>query len=262
MPVDFWPLRCCTATPNAGRCRAFHPEDPPLTSPTISLVIPAFNEAAAIGWVVASANEAFPDFHEVIVIDDGSDDETAKVAEDAGARVVRLGANYGKGVALRRGIQEANGEILLFIDADGQDDPAEIPAVIGPLVEDESLGMVIGSRFQGTFHEGSITRLNHYGNRGITWLFNKLYGARLTDTQAGFRALRHRAVDLSALSAVRYEIETELTLHVLRRGERVIEVPVSRAARVGGATGFEVARDGLRILRLMTTRRIAARFQQ
>jgi glycosyltransferase involved in cell wall biosynthesis len=202
--------------------------------------------------------EVFPDFVEVIVVDDGSTDGTAQAAEAAGARVVRLEENAGKGVALRLGISESVGDVMLFIDADGQDDPAEIPTVLGPILADESLGMVIGSRFQGVFHEGSITPLNRVGNRCITWLFNRLYGVELTDTQAGFRAVRRDAIELTELTAVRYEIETELTLHVLRRGAKVIEVPVSRSSRLGGSTGFEVARDGLRIVRMMATRRFAS----
>lgn len=224
-------------------------------SPRVSLIIPARDEAESVGWVIERAQAAVPDLHEIIVVDDGSIDGTGALAEAAGARVVRLEPNRGKGVALRAGVDAAVGDVVAFIDADGQDDPAELPRILAPLNADPTIDMVIGSRFAGTLEDGSITRLNYLGNRSLTWLFNRLHGCAISDTQAGFRAVRRRALELGELKAVRYEIETELTLHVLRRGGRVIEAPVTRSARRGGVTGFMVVRDGLRILSTMTLRR-------
>jgi len=224
--------------------------------PSVSVVIPAHNEAASIRQVVDDSRTATPNLIELIVVDDGSTDGTGALAAEAGAEVLALSPNRGKGCALRAGIEAARGDVLLFIDADGQDHPEEIPRLLDALADD--VAMVIGSRFKGTLEEGSITRLNYVGNRALTWLFNRLYGSAITDTQAGFRVVRRDALDLAALRARRYEIETELTLHVLRRGGRIVEVPVTRTARDGGQTGFEVARDGLRILRRMVAGRFSA----
>ena len=221
---------------------------------SLSLVIPAHDEAGTIAQVVEAAWAVLDEGDELLVIDDGSTDETAALAEATGVRVVSLRPNQGKGRALWRGIEEARHDLLLFIDADGQDDPAEIPLLIDALGSE--VAMVIGSRFLGTLRDGSITASHKVGNRALTGLFNLLYGCRLTDTQAGFRLVRRSALDVRQLRAVRYEIETELTLHVLRRGGTVVEVPVSRDRRPHGASGFATAYDGLRVLAKMVAGRL------
>lgn len=226
-------------------------------APRVSLVVPAHNEEPTLAAVIEGAREAMPGLGEVLVIDDGSTDDTSAVARSAGARLIRLEPNRGKGEALRVGIANATGEILAFIDADAQDDPGEFPRLLGAMTPD--VAMVIGSRFIGTLYDGSITRSHHAGNLAITRCFNLLYGSRITDTQAGFRLVRRSALDLSRLRALRYEIETELCLHVVKGGGRVVEVPVTRAARGGGASGFETARDGLRIMRRMLVGRFLER---
>jgi glycosyltransferase involved in cell wall biosynthesis len=184
--------------------------------------------------------------HEVIVVDDGSSDQTARLAEGAGARVIRLSTNGGKGVAIRRGIAEASGDILLFMDADGQDEPREIPRVLDAFAP--SVDMVVGSRFLGTFGDGAITPLNRVGNQALTEVVNLLFRAKLTDTQAGFRAVRTAAARRARLSASRYDIEVDLLLSVLRSGARVVEVPVTRMRRDHGQSHLDSFRDGTRIL--------------
>jgi len=226
-------------------------------APRVSLVIPAHNEAPTIAGVIEAARAALPGLGEILVVDDGSTDGTAQVAQSVGVRVTRLEPNRGKGEALRVGIDEASCEILAFIDADGQDDPAEFPRLLAAMIP--GVAMVIGSRFIGTLYDGSITRSHHFGNLAITRIFNLLYGTRITDTQAGFRLVRRSALDPTLLRAMRYEIETELCLHVVKRGGRVVEVPVTRAPRGGGASGFETARDGLRIMRRMVVGRFLER---
>lgn len=223
-------------------------------TPTVSFVIAAYNEAPTIARVIDGIRRHTPNLLEVIVVDDGSRDDTTGAATAAGARVVRLDRNRGKGAALRAGIRQATGDVLMFIDADGQDDPAEIPLLLDALTPD--VAQVIGSRFLGTFLDGSVTPLHHLGNRFLTRAFNVLYGTALTDTQAGFRAVRRAALQADALRAVRYEIEADVTLQVLRGGGRTIDVPVTRDARRHGRSGFRSFYDGTRILARMVTGRI------
>lgn len=213
---------------------------------SVSVILAAYNEAGTIEQVVRGCREHTPNLHEILVVDDGSQDETAQLAEKAGARVVRLSRNGGKGVAIRRGIAEASGEILLFMDADGQDEPREIPMLLNAFAP--GVDMVVGSRFLGRFGDGAITPLNRLGNQGLTEVVNRLFGARLTDTQAGFRAVRRRAAQRARLSADRYDIEVDLLLSVLRSGARVVEVPVTRRRRDYGQTHLDSFRDGTRIL--------------
>lgn len=215
-------------------------------APRVSVVLAAFNEGPTIAEVVRGCRAALEEPCEILVVDDGSTDDTAPCAEEAGATVVRLGRNQGKGVAIRRGIAEAKGEVLLFLDADGQDDPADIPRLLRAL--DQGVDMVVGSRFLGRFEKDAITPVNKLGNRFLTEVANALFRARLTDTQAGFRCVRRSAFDPTRLSARRYDIEVDLLLEVLRQGGRVAEVPVRRMAREHGRSHLDSVRDGLRIL--------------
>ena len=222
----------------------------------VSVILAAFNEALTIERVVRGCAQHTPGVCEVIVVDDGSHDETGTIAARAGAKVERFSRNRGKGAAVRRGIEMAQGEILLFMDADGQDDPREIPALLGAF--GPGVDMVVGSRFLGEFGEGAITPLNRAGNQLLTGVVNALFGARLTDTQAGFRAVRRAAAERARLSANRYDIEVDLLLSVLRSGGRVVEVPVSRARRSHGSSSLRSFRDGTRILVRILRKRLGA----
>src|SRR6185436_8714638 len=189
-----------------------------------------------------------------LVVDDGSTDGTDHVAADAGARVLRLSANGGKGAAIRRGLPEARGAVIVLIDGDGQDDPAEIPRLVEALHPDVDL--VVGSRFIGRFEPGAITPVNRWGNRFLTSVINRLFGARLTDTQAGFKAFRAETLRRVNLSAHRFDIEVDLLLGLLRADGRVVEVPVRRARREHGASRLNSFVDGARILRRIVTLRL------
>ncbi len=208
----------------------------------VSVILAALDEAANIGPVIEGC---LPHADEVLVIDDGSSDDTAAVASAAGARVVQLSQNRGKGVAVRRGAHEARGEVLVFLDADGQDDPAQIPTVLAALRAD--VDMVVGSRFLGYFEADAIRPLHAWGNRVLTGVVNALFGVALTDTQAGFRALRRDRFLGCTLHAHGYDVEVDLLLELLRTGGRVVEVPVTRRARASGHSHLRTLRDGTRI---------------
>ncbi len=222
----------------------------------ITVLVAAYNEAPVIGDVVRKARAAVP-AAEVLVVDDGSTDGTDGVAGGAGARVVRLPTNGGKGRAVRRGLSEAHGDVVVLIDGDGQDDPSEIPRLLDAL--GPGVDLVVGSRFLGRFEAGAITPVNHWGNWFLTTTINLLFATRLTDTQAGFKAVRADALARVTLSAHRFDIEVDLLLGVLAAGGRVVEVPVRRAARPHGTSRLHGIRDGARIFRRIVARRFGAR---
>jgi glycosyltransferase involved in cell wall biosynthesis len=136
--------------------------------------------------------------------------------------------------------------VLVFLDADGQDDPADMRALLAAIAAGADL--VVGSRFLGQFDRGAITPINRCGNRALTGLVNLLFGVRLTDTQAGYRAVRRALLERLALQARRYDFETDLLLQAIHAGGRIVEVPVRRRPRRHGASGLNPVIDGVRIL--------------
>ncbi len=222
-------------------------------APSIDVVIAAHNEAGSIADVLAAVHRALPDAP-LLVVDDGSRDETAIRAAGAGARVLRIEVNGGKGAAMRRGIAETSADWLLFLDADGQDDPAEIPQLLAAM--EDGVDLVNGSRFLGDLRPGSIHPANRVGNVTLTRLFGALFGQRITDSQAGFRLLRGDVARSMDLRGREYEFETEVLAKVLQGGGRVVEVPVTRYPRRAGRTDFRRVRNGLRILATMLRERV------
>jgi glycosyltransferase involved in cell wall biosynthesis len=214
--------------------------------PSVSVIIPAHNEAQTIADMTQACLANTPEVLEVIVVDDGSTDGTAEAALAAGADVIRLERNQGKGAAMQRGIDHARGDILLFIDADGQDDPREIPAMLAAF--EPGVDIVLGSRFIGNFRPGAITRLNYYGTRFITGAVNLLFGIHVTDPLAGFRAVRARVFEHIKIEARGYDIEVDVLLRIVRHGGGVREVPAERSARPHGSSGLSSIRDGTLIL--------------
>jgi glycosyltransferase involved in cell wall biosynthesis len=227
----------------------------PEPSPSVTVLVAAYNEAPVIGDVVREALKALPS-GEVLVVDDGSTEGTEQAAAEAGARVIRLPANGGKGTAIRRGLPEVKSDVIVLIDGDGQDDPAEIPELLEALRP--GVDLVVGSRFIGRFEPGAITAVNHWGNRFLTSVINLLFSANLTDTQAGFKAFRTDTLRRVNLSAHRFDIEVDLLLGVLRAGGRVVEVPVRRGPREHGQSRLHSLRDGARILRRIVALRLGS----
>ena len=224
------------------------------SEPLVSVVLPAHDEAATIAEVVRGCLEHTRAPREVLVIDDGSSDRTAEIAGEAGAETVRLWPNRGKGAAIREALAHVRGEIVILLDADGQDEPADIPRLLAAL--EPGVDLVIGSRFLGTFERGAISAINKAGTMAINNLFNLAFGARVTDTQAGFRALRTETLRQLALNARHYDVETEMLCQVVGRGGRVVEVPVTRRSREHGSTDFSRIRDGLRIVKRIAQTRL------
>jgi len=194
----------------------------------LSVVIPAYNEAKMIADVV---NGSLKYADEVIVVDDGSVDNTSFVARAAGARVIRIPKNSGKGVALSLGLKTAaiNGaDIIVCLDGDGQHDPEEIPRVALPVIRGEA-DVVVGSRFLDTKGSKEIPGYRQFGQTVLTKAtnFGSGKGTKITDSQSGFRSLSKNAVLKMELTEEGMGIESEILIDASKLGLRIKEVPIS-----------------------------------
>ena len=157
----------------------------------LSVIIPAYNEENTIAYVVMRIFALRLDFDfEIIIIDDGSTDDTSGVIKKLGLPVVyiRLERNQGKGMALRRGIQEARGDVILIQDADFEYDPKDYTALLKPIVSGEA-EVVYGSRILNKENTYSYKRY-YWGGRLLSWWTNLLYGSHLTDESTGYKVFK------------------------------------------------------------------------
>jgi glycosyltransferase involved in cell wall biosynthesis len=204
-----------------------------------TVVVPAFNEQEAIGDVVARVRGRGA-WKEVLVVDDGSTDLTAERAQQAGARVVRHPYNKGNGAAVKTGIREARGEVVLLMDADGQHDPEDMLRLVAAVgVHD----MVIGARAS---RDQAATRA--LGNAVFRTLASWLTGRPIPDLTSGFRAARRdRLVEILHLLPNRFSYPTTSCLAFLKAGHNVGFVPVAARVRIG-TSKIQPLRDGVRFL--------------
>ena len=185
-------------------------------------VIPCFNEAASIGEVVAGVRRHLPT---VIVVDDGSEDGTAAAASQAGAEIIRLPRNLGKGAALRAGWQRACAcgfTWALNLDGDGQHRPEDIRAFLRCADETGAL-MIVGNRMHCA---QAIPWLRRKVNRWMSRRLSARAGQSLPDSQCGFRLVNLSAAALAGLETEHFEIESEMLLNFVRAGEPVEFVPI------------------------------------
>ena len=207
-----------------------------------TVVLPAYNEGAALPHVLDELGRYLDDTYEVLVIDDGSNDDTADVAERTpGVRLIQHPSNRGKGVAIRTGIAEAQGENVVIMDADATYPVPAIKEMVALLDEND---LVRGIRESDP---ESMPVVNRVGN----WLFNKLlaisHGLEGTDHLTGLYAIRRSEAVRLGTEARGFDIETEIGIKAKARGLREAEVPISYLPRVGEKK-LSPARDGLRIL--------------
>jgi Glycosyltransferases involved in cell wall biogenesis len=206
-----------------------------------TVVLPAYNEGAALPHVLTELGEYLDQSYEVLVVDDGSSDDTADVAERYPVRLVQHPSNRGKGVAIRTGIAEAQGENVVIMDADAT---YPVPAIkqMVELLDDNDL--VRGIRES---EPESMPALNRFGN----WLFNKLlavsHGLEGTDHLSGLYAIRRSAAVRLGTEARGFDIETEIGIKAKARGLREATIPISYLPRMGEKK-LSAGRDGLRIL--------------
>ncbi len=226
-----------------------------MTIVRVVALIPAFNEADTIASVVQGLRESLA---QVIVVDDGSTDQTAERARHAGAEVLVHEQNLGKGHAIRTGlVRVLAGDFthVLLLDGDMQHVPGEAPRLLRA-AETSEADVVIGERaFKRSEMPASRFHANRIGSRVLSWFV----GVPLADTQCGFRVFRTDAVRPLALSATGYEIETEMLVKVRRRGGRVTSVPVS-AVYTGQRSKLRPVRDTTRTCFLAVYYRFIERF--
>ncbi len=223
-----------------------NPEVPPvpLNKETISIVIPAFNEAETIEAVVSGVNK-LPMGVEVIVVDDGSEDDGLQTIHDKADIVCRHPYRIGNGAAVKTGIRAASGDLLVFLDGDGQHDPADIPKLLEPL---DQYDMVVGARSADQQASWSRRCMNRIYNR----LASYVTGFPITDLTSGFRALRaETARELLPLLPNGYSWPTTSTLVLLRSGLCVRYAPINARARQRGRSRIRPLRDGIRFFMII-----------
>ena len=221
------------------------------TASRVLVIIPAFNEAETVGRVVAEAKAALPEA-EILVVDDGSTDETASVARSAGARVLTLPFNLGIGGAVQAGYLyalERGYDIAVQLDADGQHDPVDLPGLIAP-VEAGEADLVVGSRFAAANgYRAPCAR--RAGMLLLSWVVSLLTGRRLLDTTSGFRAAGKRTIAAFVAYYPTDYPEPESLVTVRRLGLRVVEVPVAMRPRQAGSSSITAWRSVYYIIKVL-----------
>lgn len=202
---------------------------------TISILIPAYNEHGTIGVVLAKLLALPLELREIIVVDDGSTDGTDTVVqrfatEDGRVRYFRQPQNRGKTAAIKTALEQASGDIILIQDADLEYDPADIPDLVAPILEDKA-DVVYGSRFM-VKRAARVLYFYHYlANRTLTFLSNVLTNRNMTDIETCYKAFRAGVIKPLVLTSRGFGMEVEITALVCRTQARTYEVPISYYGR-------------------------------
>lgn len=194
----------------------------------VNVIIPVFNESATILEIIKRVL-ATKLVSTVIVVDDGSNDDTRKKLESLQknklVQVIFHEKNFGKGAAVRTGIQNANGDVLIIQDADLEYDPRDYPVLLKP-IEEGIADVVYGSRFLGGARR-PIHYWNMVANKILTFLTNLLYNNILSDMETGYKVFKRDLIKDIPLHSKRFDFEPEFTAKVLKRKLRIYEVPIT-----------------------------------
>lgn len=221
--------------------------------PLISILVPVFNESKTVAAVIHRLLEVpLPAPREILIVNDGSTDGTHHVLDGlpphADVRVIHATQNGGKGRAIRIGLAEARGNVIAIQDADLELDPAQLAALVAPILDGQAT-VVYGSRFlQPTSVAPWLTVV---ANRTLTACTNLLYGSRITDMETCYKIMDAAVARSLDLESDRFDIEPEITAKLLRRGHTIVEKPVRFEPR-SRAQGKKIRwRDGVRALQVL-----------
>jgi glycosyltransferase involved in cell wall biosynthesis len=194
-----------------------------------TLVIPALDEEESLGYVLEAVDMDL--LSEIILVDGGSSDRTIDIAREHGARVVQE-PRRGYGRACATGVAHAQGEIVIFLDADGADDPSQIPNLITPIIK-EGVDLVLGSRLAGNIYPGAMPWHQKFGNQLSAGLIRLIYGLPISDLSPFRSVLRSKLLELD-MQEMTYGWPTEMITKSARKGWLIQEVPVDYHPRIGG----------------------------
>jgi len=204
----------------------------PRSYDTLSVIVPVFNERTTVAEVIRRMRAVeLPVVLQIIVVDDGSSDGSDKVLgalEDSTVRVIRHEGNQGKGAAIRTGLEQARGDLVLIQDADLEYDPNDWPKLLEPVLRGKAR-VVYGSRFTG--ERKNMLPLHWIGNRFLSLVTNVLYRSTLSDMETCYKLFDARVLEGLTIVSNRFDFEPEITAKILRRGHRIYEVPISYAGR-------------------------------
>lgn len=214
-------------------------------APDLSIVIPARNEEQAIARILEELGRLPLGAHEILVVDDGSEDRTGEVARSAGARVIRHPYNIGNGAAVKTGLRHARGRRVLLMDGDGQHQPSDVPALLAEL---DNYHLVVGARSRS----GQAGWHRFAANTVYNWLASYVTEFPVKDLTSGFRAVRRaEALRFIDLLPNTFSYPATMTLAFLRSGLTLKYVPVHMPARVGRSK-LRLWKDGTRFLMIIT----------
>lgn len=208
---------------------------------SISLVVPTMNESKNIPHVFSKIP---PIVTEIVVVDSSKDDTVDVILQYAPHAKIIKTKPRGKGNALKLGFDNATGDVIVMIDADGSMDPGEIPDFVRPLLH--GFDVVQGSRVLGSSDD--LTPLRRFGNYMFVSLVNNLYKAEYTDLCYGYRAFRKEALDKIEFDSDGFDVETELTIRMKKIGLKICEVPSHETPRIHGESNLSTFGDGWKIL--------------
>lgn len=223
-----------------------------MLEPYISIIIPAYNEELSLGYVLEDVNRVLGKtdiIYEIIVVNDGSQDDTAKIASGFEVILINNENNMGKGSSLLKGFRLAKGKFIITMDADGSHRAEDIITLLNPLIKNKNLAATIGSRFLD--HRGikSTSRMHIIGNEIIDFLIMFLTGKLISDSQCGFRVFRKSSLKKLRIHSTGFGIEGEMIIQLLKNGSNILEVPILCYPRRNGLTRMNSFRDGFNIIK-------------
>ncbi|HSZ36686.1 MAG TPA: glycosyltransferase family 2 protein [Acidimicrobiales bacterium] len=224
----------------------------PRTYHSLTVITPVYNERTTVAEVIRRMRAVeLPVTLNIVAVDDGSSDGSDKVLgalEDSTVRVLRHQTNQGKGAAIRTGLAEARGDLVLIQDADLEYDPNDWPKLLEPILRGKAR-VVYGSRFTG--ERKNMLPLHWMGNRLLSLITNVLYSSTLSDMETCYKLFDSQVLEGLTIVSNRFDFEPEITAKILRRGHRIYEVPISYAGREHDEGKKITWRDGFGAIRAL-----------